>query len=113
MADDDDGQGDSIAAVRARQDTLESKLDRIMAMLGRDEGKAHGEASQATNARLTASTDVADEIRRQIEARERRDAEQRRNAEIDEWRKSVDAKIGAEQTPEPPVRGVEKIMGWR
>jgi hypothetical protein len=107
--------GPTTAELAARQDKLDGKLDQILNILGTKEGAAQQTAQRGRETELDAPTTVAEEIRRQIEERDRAAAADKSASETAEWRKGVDAKLAgmAEQAPEPPVRRIEKLMGWR
>lgn len=101
--------GPTTAELAARQDAVEGKLDQILAVLGKhDPPKAGAEPKEPP-------TSVAEEIRAQLDERDRKAAADKTAADADAWRKGVDEKLAGmgEQAPEPPVRRIEKIMGWR
>lgn len=100
----------SNAELAGRVDALDSKLDTILDKLGGGTGRegASGEPKGQP-------ASVADEIRRQLDDQRKAD-EAKAAAEGDAaWRKGVDDRLAgmAEAAPEPPVRRVEKLMGWR
>jgi hypothetical protein len=110
MADDDgttetQTSGPTTAELAARQDTLDGKLDQILGILGKGESQAQGAAQDREEAKLDAPTSVADEIRRQLEDRDRAKADQ-------DWKAGVDEKLATvpEQKPETPVRKIERVM---
>ncbi len=86
---------------------LEQILDRLP-------GKSGAPASAGTSGD-TAPTSIADEIRAQLEERDRKAAADKDKAGQDEWRQNVDKRLAelAEKPPESPARRAEKIMGWR
>jgi len=107
--------GPTVAEVAERQDSLESKVDKILEVLGRGEGQAHTAAEQHTEDRLDRPGNIAEEIRAQIAAQQSAadaDAEKRSNADR---LAAVEQRITGmtEQTPEAPQRWIEKRMGWR
>jgi len=117
MADDTgttetETSGPTTAELAARQDTVEGKLDKILEVLGKGEGKAQGAAAEHERTQLNEPTSVADEIRRQLEERDAADQAKKKDETDQEWRNGVDAKLGGltEKTPEPPRRKIEKIM---
>lgn len=91
-----------------RLDRLEAKVDSLI-------GSLHQGSQTAVQARLDAPGATADEVRRQIEERDRqRAAEQAEQAKDGRLQALEDKVTGmAEQAPEPPLRRVEKFMGWR
>ena len=103
--------GPTAAELAARQDTLDGKLDQILAVLRKQPATAKEPAGQEKDP----PTSVAEEIRAQLDERDRKAAADKAAADGDAWRKGVDEKLAgmAEQAPEPPVRRIEKIMGWR
>jgi hypothetical protein len=109
---DGGGQAPDLAELKARQDTLDGKLDQILSILGKDKGSGPAPAGTGETA---APTSVADEIRAQLEERDRKAAADQDKAGHDEWKTSVDKRLAelAEKPPESPVRRAEKIMGWR
>ena len=107
--------GPTVAEVAARQDGLEAKVDNILEVLGKGESRARADAEQHTEDRLDRPTTVAEEIRQQLadaKAAEAADAEKRGSADR---LAALEAKVTGmtEQTPEAPVRRVEKLWGWR
>jgi hypothetical protein len=110
MADDDtttetETSGPTTAELAARQDSLEGKLDQILGIIGKGEGEAQGKAEEHEAAKLDEPTSVADEIRRQLEDRDRAKANE-------DWKAGVDQKLATvpEQKPETPVRKIERVM---
>lgn len=106
-----EGQQDTAptnAELDAKVKALDGKLDTILDKLGAGSG-----APELKEPGQPAS--VADEIRRQLDDQRKAD-EAKAAAEGDAaWRKGVDDRLAgmAEAAPEPPVRRVEKLMGWR
>jgi hypothetical protein len=105
----------SISDIQQRQDTLDGKLDKILSMLGGGEKKAHQSSETYMQERYDQSTSVADELARQLDERDRKEAARKQSADLEEWRKGVDTKLSGmgEQAPESPVRKIERVMGWR
>jgi hypothetical protein len=91
-----------------RIDRVESKLDNLITAL-------HSGSQTVVQDRLDGPGATADEVARQLRERDReRDAqtaEDARNGRI----KSLEDRLAgmAEQPPEPPLRRVERFMGWR
>jgi hypothetical protein len=109
------GEGPTLAELAARQDTLDGKLDQILGVLGKTERGAQGKAQDARTAELDAPTNIAEEIRAQFEERDRRERASKEAGDLASWRKDVDSALTGlkEHQPEPPARGIEKVMGWR
>lgn len=111
--------GPTVAEVADRQDKLEGKVDRILGLLEHGKDQAHTAAAEHQRAKLDAPSDVADEVRRQLEERDQAQqaaaaADQAKTTE-QTWRQGVDTKLAelTEKTPEAPVRRVERLLGWR
>ena len=102
--------GPTAAELAARQDAVEGKLDQILAVLGKQPA-----AKEPAAGAKEPPTSVAEEIRAQLDERDRKQAADKSAADADAWRKGVDEKLAGmgEQAPEPPVRRIEKLMGWR
>ncbi len=92
--------------LEARQESTESKIDQILGIIS---GKKP-EADPAADA----PTDIASEIRQQLEARDAKDKADRAAAERDGTLSALQAKVAelSEQAPAPVPRRVEKLMGW-
>jgi hypothetical protein len=107
--------GPTLAELAARQEQTESKLDQILTVLGKTERTAQGTAQAGRTAELDAPSNIAEEIRRQFEERDRKTAADKQAGDLADWRKSVDDRLTgmAEKQPDPPARNIEKIMGWR
>jgi hypothetical protein len=97
--------GPTTAELAERIDRQQSTLDSILAALGKGEGDAQGAAQDHEEKKLDAPTSVADEIRRQLEDRDRAKAD-------DDWKQGVTQKLETlpEQKPETPVRKIERVM---
>ena len=117
MADEDteaeetSGGGDldeRVGKLETGQDALSTKLDRILGILGRDESKIHDAAQDHTQAKLDRPTNVADEIRQQLDERDKRAAEERDKSDLASLKETVAALT--EKSPEPMPRRVERIM---
>jgi hypothetical protein len=107
--------GPTVAELAERQERTEGKLDQILAVLGKTEGNAQGAAAEHEADKLDAPTSVADEIRRQLEDRDKAEQAKKAAQEGDSWRKNVDTRLSelAEKKPETPARKIENLMGWR
>lgn len=108
-----------MAQLASRQDRLEGKVDQVIGLLQHGKDQAHTAAAQHEQAKLNAPSDVADEVRRQLEERDQAQqasaaADQAKTAE-QSWRQGVDTKLAelTEKPPEAPVRRVERFLGWR
>lgn len=102
--------GPTTAELAQRQDALDGKLDQILSVLGKQPA-----AKEPATEEKNPPTSVAEEIRAQLDERDRKAAADKTAADADAWRKGVDEKLAGmgEKAPEPPVRRVEKFMGWR
>ena len=105
----------SNAELDAKVTALDSKIDTILAKLGGARDQAHGAAQRHTEDRLDRPSNIADEIRAQLDAQRAKDEAAARGQADADWRKGVDEKLSgmAEQAPEAPLRRVERMMGWR
>ena len=103
------------AELAGRVNALDSKVDKILEVLGRRKDDVHDDAAQHTQDRLDRPSTVAEEIRAQLEAQRTADAADAEKRGQADWRSGVDAKLAemTEQAPDAPMRRVEKIMGWR
>lgn len=99
---------DSTGSLDQRVSRIESTLGEIKAMLAGGEHQAHDAAADHTRERLDRPTAIADEVRAQLDDRERRTADETR---LDRVETTV-AEL-RETRPEPPVRRVERFLGWR
>lgn len=96
--------GTSGAGIGDRLGKLENKLDALINSL-------HSDAGKTTDKRLDASNSVAETVQAELARRD----EVSKKAEEAERLGKVELAIGAltEKQPDPIVRRVEKIMGWR
>ena len=97
--------------VEQRVDSLESKVDKILGILGSKPKDEELDAEQQAGG----GTNIAHEIRAQLEERDakaRADAAEQGKADR---LAAAEAKIAelTEKPPEPMPRRVERIMGWR
>lgn len=88
----------------SRLDKIENKLDALISSL-------HKDAGTTTTDRLEAPNSIAEEVQAELD---RRSAASKRQEEAERLGK-VEQAVGAlsEKAPEPVVRKVEKLMGWR
>ena len=116
-ADEEAGQANDqlshrVNELESGQSAISAKVDQILGLLGKDKDKVHGAAEQHTEAKLDRPSNVADEIRQQLDERDRKtreDAEkQAAGSELAELRAKV-AEL-TEKPPEPMPRRIEKIM---
>ena len=107
--------GPTVAELAERQERTEGKLDQILEVLGRKKDEVHGQAADHEADKLGEPTSVADEIRRQLEDRDKAEKAKKASDADGEWRTAVDVKLGelAEKKPETPARKIENLMGWR
>lgn len=59
-------EGTTIADLKAEQDRQAGVLDRLLAIVERDEGKAHGKAQDHVESRLDRSTEMAEAMRQAV-----------------------------------------------
>lgn len=95
--------------VEQRVDSLESKVDQILGIIS---GQHDGQAPETEE---PGGTNIAHEIRAQLEEQERRKAAEAAEQSKADRLAAAEAKIAelAEKPPEPMPRRVERIMGWR
>lgn len=118
-----DGQGDGapdgtldqrVDRLEAGQQSLSDKLDTIIGKLGGqgdDDGTPTAQASEPGGS----PGGIAEEIRAQLEERDRRNAARAKDDERDGTIASLQQKVAelTEQQPQSMPRRVEKLMGWR
>jgi CHASE3 domain sensor protein len=103
------------AALDQRVGAIETKLDMLLDVIGKQQDGAHGAAQDHMQDKLDRPTTVAEEIRAQLDERDRKkaadDAEAARNGRLE----GLETKVRdlAETKPAAPVRRVEKLMGWQ
>lgn len=104
--------GPTTAELAARVDGIDSKLDTVLAAIT---GKKDGDPKPPAEPGREEPTSVADEIRRQLEQRDAKQAGEKDAADQEAWKASVTKTLGdlTEQKPEPPQRAVEKLMWGR
>lgn len=105
----------SNAELADRMGHVESTLNELAALIRGGEGRARGAAQARTEQRLDQPTSVADEVRRQLEDRDRAAAEQAGRKSDADRLAAVETTVAelAEKPPEVPVRKIENLMGWR
>ena len=101
------GDGDLGQRMARVESTLETILDRLKG--GRDE--AHGAAQDVTQARLAASSTIADEVQQELSRRDAAAKAAERDQLLGKHEETL--KALTEQKPQVPVRWVESLMGWR
>jgi hypothetical protein len=106
----------------ARLDAVESELkeqrgilDEIRAALTGGEHQAHAAAQKHEERKLDQPTTVADEIRAQLEERDRRQAAADEGKAAADRLAAVETSVRemAEKPPEAPIRRIERVFGWR
>lgn len=97
-----------VGKLETGQDTIAEKVDRILGILGKDKNAAHDAAQDHTEAKLDRPTNIADEIRQQLDERDRLAAEERDKSDLASLKETV--KALTEKAPEPMPRRIEKIM---
>lgn len=109
MADEEQAPAEETAGVEQRVDSLESKVDKILGILS----GGQGETPQAEQP--DGGTNIAHEIRAQLDERDRKNAADAAEREKADRLAAAEAKIAelSEQPPAPMPRRVERIMGWR
>ena len=97
------------AGVEQRVDSLESKVDKILGILsgGQDDPPRAEQPDGGTN--------IAHEIRAQLDARDAKNAADAAEREKSDRLAAAEAKLAelSEKPPEPMPRRRERIMGWR
>lgn len=106
------GLDERVGKLEAGQDTLTGKVDQILGILGSDKNKAHDAAEQRTEAKLDRPSNVADEIRQQLDERDRAAKADREKQAADGELADLKAKVAelSEKPPEPMPRRVETWM---
>ena len=103
---EDSALGERVGKLETGQDNLSGKIDEILGILG-GRGTEHEEQPSGAG-------NVADEIRVQLDERDRkRAADDRARADSDRLG-AVEARVSelAEKPPEPMPRRIERFMGW-
>ena len=100
------------AELSGRLDRVEGALGEIKAMLSGGERKVHAAAADHEAAKLDAPSTVAEEVRAQLEERDRSQAEQSAKQAEGDRLAAVETRMAemSEQKPEPPIRRVERFM---
>jgi succinate dehydrogenase/fumarate reductase flavoprotein subunit len=113
MADDDDqppenpsGEGN----IEGRVSTLESKIDDILGILKGGGQPAQSDASQGR----ADGSNAAEEVRRQLDERDAKRAADEKERAAGDRLDALEATVRdlAEVKPIPPVRAIERFMGW-
>jgi uncharacterized protein YceH (UPF0502 family) len=122
VADEDTGTGTDagpggdldarVGQLETGQASISDKVDRILGIIGGGGNDSGGTSSEADQGK---PANVAEEIRRQIEARDARDAAAADDQARTDRLGALETKLAelAEKPPEPMPRRVEKLMGWR
>ena len=118
MADDqedstpDSGLDERVAKLETGQETLSEKVDKILGIVsghgGTEDGGGHEDQP-------TGGTNIAHEIRAQLEERDRKNAADAAERAKSDRLAAAEAKLAelSEKPPEPMPRRIERIMGWR
>jgi hypothetical protein len=96
--------GPTTTELAERQDKLDGKLDQILSVIG---GR---KPDTAPEGKVDPPSTVAEEIRQQLEARDRKAADDAAKADHDSWKTSVEERLAgmAEKPPgEPAPTGVK------
>lgn len=113
MADEPEEQApEAGAGVEARVDSLESKVDQILGILGGGGKPASDDDQQKPE---PGPANVAEEIRQQLDERDRRNAAAADQQTASDRLGALETRVSelAEKPPETMPRRVEKLMGWR
>jgi Skp family chaperone for outer membrane proteins len=113
VADDDTGSGadqPTLAEVDDRVGKIETAVTTMQEALQRALGGAHKDAAATTEERLDQNSTIAAEVQRELARAAREQDEQALRGKVDTVAETV-ARL-QETPPAPPVRRVEKIMGW-
>ena len=117
MADDPkdgagEGQADGtldnrVGKLEAGQESITAKLDDLIGMLKGSEGGGESHAPEGTGS-------IGKEIRDQLDQRDRERAAADRDRAHGDRVGALEASLAElrEKPPVPPVRRVEKVMGW-
>ena len=95
--------------LETRVDSLEAKVDQILGLVSGGRENAAEPPSQG------GGTNVAHEIRQQLDERDARARAQADEAAKADRLGAIETKLAelAEKPPEPMPRRIERIMGWR
>jgi hypothetical protein len=100
-----------VASLETGQENLSQKLDKILGIMGGgDDHDAEGSGQDGQ----PGGTNIAHEIRQQLDARDRENKEQAEKDGLKNELGEVKAKLSelTEKPPAPMPRRVEKLMGW-
>jgi hypothetical protein len=99
----------------ARIDGINAKLDVLIDKLGTRKDAAHAAAEEHTEDRLDRPSNIAEQIRAQLEHQRAADADAAKKLDGAERLAALEERVSGmtEQVPEPPQRRIEKRMGWR
>jgi hypothetical protein len=99
-----------VSSLEAGQDSLSQKLDRILGIVG---GGGHDEEPTDQPAQGGAPN-IAHEIRQQLDERDRKKADDDRQAGLHSTVDELKTKVSelTEKPPAPLPRRIEKLMGW-
>ena len=116
MADDEEkpapeqGLDGRVSSLETGQETLTQKIDKLLGIVGAD---GPGDGQDGHDGEGT-GTNIAHEIRAQIDARDAKKAEEDRQAGLHSTVDELKTKVTelAEKPPAPMPRRIEKLMGW-
>jgi hypothetical protein len=108
MADDEETAPPAEGDLPQRVGTLEGKIDQILGILGK------GDDKPADPTEPGGGTNIAHEIRQQLDAQNRKKAEDDEKNGIKNELGEVKTKLSelTEKPPAPMPRRIEKLMGW-
>jgi hypothetical protein len=100
-------QGDRLDRLEQRIETIAHAVERLLP-------GSHGEAQQRTEDRLDRPTDVQQQVRAELERRDRVAAEQAAADTERKEREDLKTQVArlSEQPPQPPVPRRTRLLGW-
>lgn len=117
MSDDPEGRepgatetlDDRVSQLETGQQSLTEKIDKLLGIVSGGGDKPDGESAPRP------PSNIAEEIRAQLDERDRRDQAAAADKARADWEAGVETRLTelAEKPPVTPPRRVEKLMGWR
>ena len=100
-----------VSSLETGQESLSQKLDKLLGIVG---GGGHDDDPTGDPKDPGGGTNVAHEIRQQLDARDAKKAEEDRQAGLRSTVDELKTKVTelAEKPPAPMPRRIEKLMGW-
>ena len=100
-----------VSSLETGQESLSQKLDKLLGIVG---GGGHDDDPTGDPKDPGGGTNVAHEIRQQLDARDAKKAEEDRQAGLHSTVDELKTKVTelAEKPPAPMPRRIEKLMGW-